>query len=133
METILMSLLILGILLLVLSFFTRDKIKDVEQQIEQLSLSLMQETYQLKKKMRVLEEELLVDDPLPTSNFTFSDETTIKAPSAQEESKSDWSGVITERIKNLFDSGFTIEEIARRTSLSIDEVNRTLLRVDKRG
>ncbi len=39
----------------------KDKIEDLENQVEQLSLSTMQDTYQLKKKIKVLEEEILSD------------------------------------------------------------------------
>ncbi|WP_456278281.1 hypothetical protein [Bacillus sp. AK128] len=51
-----------AILLFILSLFKRDKIKDVEAQLEQLSLTVMQENYQMKKRLKVLEEELLFND-----------------------------------------------------------------------
>ena len=56
------SIIVIGIALFVLSFFTNDKFEDLENQIEQLSVSTMQDTYQMKKKINVLEEELLTDD-----------------------------------------------------------------------
>lgn len=58
----------IAVLLFVLSFFMNDKFEDLENQIEQLSISTMQDTYQIKKKVKVLEEELLTDDISDTMN-----------------------------------------------------------------
>ncbi|MBM6617247.1 hypothetical protein [Bacillus suaedaesalsae] len=62
MEYILIGLLSFAVLLLVLSFFKRDKVNDIEDQLEQLSLTVMQENYQMKKRLKILEEELLFHD-----------------------------------------------------------------------
>ncbi len=62
MEFIIIGLFSFAILLLVLSFFKRDKVKDLEEQVEQLSLTTIQETYQMKKRIKILEEELLFQD-----------------------------------------------------------------------
>ncbi|MFD1736554.1 hypothetical protein ACFSCX_08245 [Bacillus salitolerans] len=62
MEYVIIGLLSFAILLLFLSFFKRDKINDLEEQLEQLSLNVMQENYQLKKRLSILEEELLFND-----------------------------------------------------------------------
>ncbi|MFC4558818.1 hypothetical protein ACFO3D_11410 [Virgibacillus kekensis] len=56
------SIIVIAIILMVLSFFMNDKFKELESQLEQFSISSMQETYQMKKKIKVLEEELLTDD-----------------------------------------------------------------------
>ncbi|NSL50332.1 hypothetical protein [Calidifontibacillus erzurumensis] len=64
-ETALICLFSFSIVLFVLSFFQKDKFKELETQIDNLSLMVMQENYQLKKKMKVLEEELLGNE-----NFT---------------------------------------------------------------
>lgn len=59
LETAIVGLFSFSIVLLILSFFKKDKYKDLETQIENLTMTFMQENYQLKKKMKVLEEELL--------------------------------------------------------------------------
>ncbi|MBM7660835.1 hypothetical protein JOC85_001607 [Bacillus mesophilus] len=59
MVYILIGLFSFAILLLFLTFFKRDKVKDLEEQLEQLSLTMMQENYQMKKRIKILEEELL--------------------------------------------------------------------------
>jgi hypothetical protein len=62
MEKAIIILFSISILLLLFSFIKRDKVKYLEEQVEQLSLSLLQETYQIKKKIKVLEEELLISE-----------------------------------------------------------------------
>lgn len=64
------AIVVIGIVLFVLSFFINDRLEEVESQIEQLSITTIQDTYQLKKKVSVLEEELLpqniADDSAPS-------------------------------------------------------------------
>ncbi|WP_080874612.1 hypothetical protein [Oceanobacillus timonensis] len=54
-----LAVIVIGIVLFILSFFINDRLEEVESQLEQLSITTMQDTYQLKKKVSVLEEELL--------------------------------------------------------------------------
>ncbi|WP_373892821.1 hypothetical protein ACUL41_08940 [Virgibacillus natechei] len=56
------AIIIVAVVLFILSFFMNDKFKDLESQVEQLSISTMQDTYQMKKKIKILEEELLPED-----------------------------------------------------------------------
>ncbi|EKN63971.1 hypothetical protein P9E76_05600 [Schinkia azotoformans] len=58
-ESAIIGLFSFSIVLLALSFFKKDKYKELENQVENLTMIVMQENYQLKKKMKVLEEELL--------------------------------------------------------------------------
>lgn len=59
---VLVTLIIVAVVLLIASFFMNDKLDDIESQIEQLSISTMQDTYQIKKKIKILEEELLTEN-----------------------------------------------------------------------
>ncbi|NBJ68527.1 MULTISPECIES: hypothetical protein [Clostridia] len=56
------SIIAVGIVLLAISFFMNDRIEQVESQLEQFSITTMQDTYQMKKKIKILEEELLTDN-----------------------------------------------------------------------
>ncbi|RFA36402.1 hypothetical protein CAI16_05115 [Virgibacillus dokdonensis] len=56
------TIIAVGIVLLAISFFMNDRIEQVESQLEQFSITTMQDTYQMKKKMKILEEELLTED-----------------------------------------------------------------------
>ncbi|APC48249.1 hypothetical protein [Virgibacillus halodenitrificans] len=61
------SIIGIGLVLFVLSFFMNDKFQELENQLEQFSMSTMQDTYQMKKKIKILEEELLTEEIHPTS------------------------------------------------------------------
>ncbi len=82
MEYGIISLFAISVILLILSYFKRDPIKDLEEQVDQLSMSLIQESYQLKKKMSILEEELLMNEtdvhlgkvPAATTSTSLEDE-----------------------------------------------------------
>ncbi|HLR62399.1 MAG TPA: hypothetical protein VK097_08145 [Lentibacillus sp.] len=56
------TVIVLGVVLLILSFFMNDKFDDLESELEQLSISTMQENYQMKKKIKTLEDEVLTND-----------------------------------------------------------------------
>ncbi|WP_042223449.1 hypothetical protein [Oceanobacillus manasiensis] len=56
------AILVVAIVLFVLSFFMNDRIEELETQLEQFSISTMQDTYQMKKKIKILEEELLTEN-----------------------------------------------------------------------
>lgn len=60
LEITIMLLLIAAILILLLSFVKKDPVKNVEKQLENFSISLMQEILKLKNKIAVLEEELML-------------------------------------------------------------------------
>lgn len=63
------TILAIGLILFILSYFMNDRIEEVENQLEQFSITTMQDTYQMKKKIKILEEELL---PENTSHSTVS-------------------------------------------------------------
>ncbi|MFB4166477.1 hypothetical protein [Virgibacillus sp. JSM 102003] len=58
----LITIIVIAVVLLVLSFFMNDKFDELESELEQFSISTMQDNYQMKKKIKILEEELLTDD-----------------------------------------------------------------------
>ncbi|ERN54808.1 hypothetical protein M3689_04525 [Alkalihalophilus marmarensis] len=105
-EWTIMILLVIAILLFVLSFFRKDKATEVERQMENFSITLMQEIYQLKKKIRILEEELLVNG---------QDVPKARSTSAQK---------LQAEVESLRDKGFTLEIIAEKTGLTPLEVER---------
>lgn len=58
----LISIVAVAAVLFVLSFFMNDRMEELESQLEQLSITTMQDTYQMKKKIKILEEELLPEE-----------------------------------------------------------------------
>src|SRR5690625_183749 len=59
---IFITLIVVAIALFISSYFLSDKMDQLEEQFEQFSISSMQDTYQMKKKIKILEEELLTED-----------------------------------------------------------------------
>ncbi|MCG6171899.1 hypothetical protein JEG43_04980 [Anoxybacillus sp. LAT_35] len=103
-EYTLIGLISFAIILLLISFFQKDRAKEVEEQVEQLTLSTMQQLYEIKKRVKALEEELLVGMEL------FSTE---------------------EQICHLHKQGWTKEQIARKLNMPIDEVNIMIARNER--
>lgn len=99
MLSIVVTLLIISICLFIISFFTQDRFKEIENQIEQLSLSNLQDTYQIKKKLKVLEEELL------PGKFDFN--TNSRGKSSLEK-----------QIETLYRQGYSVSQISQTTKLS---------------
>jgi hypothetical protein len=62
MEAILIILLIIGVGMLILSYFQKDKTKVIETQLENFTIQVMKEIYQVKKKVKIVEEELMIND-----------------------------------------------------------------------
>lgn len=62
MSYVILILVLIGLVILVLSYFKEDSVKQVENQLEENSITMMQELYKVKKKIRVLEEEVMIGD-----------------------------------------------------------------------
>ncbi len=105
MTIMIIILFIISIALIGISFFQRDNVKELEQELDHLQLSAMQEIYKLKKKMRIVEEELLQNDA------------PLKEQSNQDEEKGN-----TKRILAKYRQGMSIEAIALSEATSVEEV-----------
>ncbi|MGY0692913.1 hypothetical protein ACW2QC_09020 [Virgibacillus sp. FSP13] len=108
---VLITLIAVAVILFVLTFFMNDKFDDLENQFEQFSISTMQDTYQLKKKVKILEEELLTED--------FS---TDIQPTRTEEKKP----LLIQKVYNLHQQGYSTEAISERTGLSSNDIKAIL-------
>lgn|SRR5690625_1767788 len=107
------TLISVSIVLIILSFFINDKFSELENQLEQFSISTMQDTYQMKKQIKILEEELLTEN---ISN-TMEKQTTDLGI--------DHSSMI-QKVYNLYQEGYQINEIAKQTHLSNQDVQTIL-------
>lgn len=61
MEFAIFGLLLVGVILLILSF-RKNRENSVETQLENFTIQLMKEIYQIKKKLKVLEDEMMMND-----------------------------------------------------------------------
>ncbi|GGC91783.1 hypothetical protein GCM10007216_23120 [Thalassobacillus devorans] len=57
------TITITGLFLFLASFFMNDRLKQLEDEVEQISITSLQESYKLKRKVNILEEELLISLP----------------------------------------------------------------------
>ncbi|AXH99007.1 hypothetical protein DV702_04225 [Sporosarcina sp. PTS2304] len=100
-------LLIIGVVAVVASFFVGSNTRVLEDELEKVSISLHQETSNLKKRVRVLEEELMIAAPAQES---------FEAP------KKPVHAIIVNQITSLHKQGYTVLEISQRSSLAEEEV-----------
>jgi DNA-directed RNA polymerase specialized sigma24 family protein len=119
MEYTLLALVFLSLLLFTVSFFAKDKLKTLEEQIDHLTMSFVQETYQMKKKLKVLEEELLM-----------SDEDVMEI--VRKKAFNDSLEMEREQVFALYKQGLSYEQIAKKASLTTEEV-RMILQQHLRG
>ncbi|MEK5232500.1 hypothetical protein MHB42_12110 [Lysinibacillus sp. FSL K6-0232] len=54
-------LMSIGIVLMILSFFFKNSTKKLEKDVEELSIAIFQETNHLKRRLKIVEEELLLE------------------------------------------------------------------------
>ncbi|WP_216830014.1 hypothetical protein [Alkalihalobacterium elongatum] len=117
METVIIVLFILAILLVISSFFMKDHTKELENQLEGFSMTFMQEIYQMKKKITILEEELL----------SGSDDAYYIQPE-----KNTTTGLLNE-VAAYYEAGYSIEKIAELTTLSDSEVLGLIATYQRKG
>ncbi|WP_173916141.1 hypothetical protein [Halobacillus sp. Marseille-Q1614] len=117
MTTVLITLASVAVILLIASFFMNDRLKDVEDQVEQLSIQAMQDTYQVKKKLNVLEEELLSGDEsgLPAKKQYFS------------------KPRLEQTIQSMYRGGYSKERIAQETQLNVEDVHSIVSQLEVKG
>lgn len=107
-----MILIVIAIIIYLLSFFKQSKLENLEKQVEQLSLSMIQESYHLKKQIKVLQEELMIDsfqsprgEGMHIRPIDFNNTLPVHT-----------------QIIHFHKEGYSIQEIAKQTSLPLEEV-----------
>ncbi|UOE95718.1 hypothetical protein [Alkalihalobacillus sp. LMS39] len=110
MELVIIILFILSILFFILSFVQKDRTKDLENQIENFSITLMQEIYQLKKKIKIVEEELLSSNSEPY----------------YDQQQKQTTGSLMNEVAQHYENGYSIERISQLTGLTETEVQSLL-------
>ncbi|WLR49841.1 hypothetical protein LC040_11050 [Bacillus tianshenii] len=125
MEWAIIGLFSVAIILLILSFFKDDKLTELENQVDQLSMTMIKEHYQIKKKLKVFEEELILNEqPL----------TVEKQPVKPPYTAIDRSEMTDqEEVLFLYDAGLTYEQIAQETGQPYDQVQLIIEHIAKRG
>ncbi|WP_144511087.1 hypothetical protein [Bacillus sp. FJAT-22090] len=106
-------IMIIGILLILLSFFLKDSSKKVEAEVEELSFTLYQENSAIKRRLKVIEEELLIE----TAKTTIPKK--VQAKQGIHE-------IIKSQVLELHKQGYSLKEISKRSSLSVEEVKSVI-------
>lgn len=125
MEIIIISLIGLAILLFIISFFKRDRLSIIEQDLEELSLQQIRDSYILKKRIQILEEKLLLQDSLSMPK---------KAPSdLSDENSLKVNEILKSQVQSLYQQGLSIDEISQRSTLSHKEIMTILQHSQLKG
>ncbi|MEN8700990.1 hypothetical protein [Bacillus infantis] len=109
MGYVMIGLIAAAILLLILSFFLKDPYKSIREEIDQVSIHQIQELYLIKKKLKVLEEELLVDGA-------------AAKPAGQPNSSGQVNPILKNQVLSLSQQGLSIDQISKQSSLSRNSV-----------
>lgn len=123
MEYVMIGLLVLSVVLYIISGFLKDPFKNLKEEIEQVSMQQIQDMYVVKKKIKVLEEELLA------GNASF--QSSPRSSSASE--KKEVHEIIKNQVWSLYQQGLTYEQIAKQASLTTNEVESILTKMWKEG
>ncbi|MEP9407975.1 hypothetical protein ABKP09_16790 [Peribacillus frigoritolerans] len=113
MEILIVLLFSLAIVLLIISFFGKDKVAKLEEDLEQMTLTYMQDIYQLKKKVKILEEEFVIqDDPVPSVKGQLTVTSNDIEPIHE---------ILKSQVLSLYSQGLTLDQIARQSSLTKEQ------------
>ncbi|GIN73575.1 hypothetical protein J14TS2_40500 [Bacillus sp. J14TS2] len=112
MHTLVIILLSLAVLLFLISLFQPDRTKALEKELEQVSMKLLQENYLLKKRVKVLEEELLASD----FQESFATKEPINKPNE----------ILKNQVIALYRQGLSIGQISKQSSLPINHVQQII-------
>lgn len=131
-------LMIAGIVFVIISLFFKDKSAKVERELEDLSINIYQETNALKRRLKTVEEELLVEpyfqikspksapikqnDPMATFQQVAAQVKAAQAYSSQSAPSAPpvkpINSILVSQVMALNEQGLSIEEISKRSTLS---------------
>lgn len=128
-------LMIAGILLIILSFFLKDTSKKIEKDIEELSISIFQETNTLKRRMKIVEEELMLEPEFQVKSPKASQKKAqellqqiqVQANSqATATTQKPIHEIIVSQVLELNRQGLSIQDISIRSNLTEAQVQQVL-------
>lgn len=127
-------LMIIGIVCVIVSFFLKDSSKKIEKDLEELSISIYQETNSLKRRLKVVEEELLLEpnfqvkSPIPNKtkssfNQSFQLKQTEAAPAKNVKPINE---ILVRQVIELKKQGYTLQEMIKMSPLSEEQIRYIL-------
>ena len=118
MTYLIVSLIGIAIVLFIVSFFADDKVTKLEEQFEQFSITTMQDTYQLKKRIKILEEEILSSNISQKPN---NEQNMRNVPDSVKHKP-----LLIQKVYHLQQQGYSISDISQQTTLSEDDIQTIL-------
>lgn len=129
-------LMIAGIILIIISFFIKDSTKKLEKDVEELSISIFQETNGLKRRIKVVEEELMLEPEFQVKSpnnskqkvqqILDSMQQTTAQPKQSNINQKPIHEIIINQVLELNRQGLSIHEIGIRSNLSEEQVKHVL-------
>lgn len=115
MNIAIIILLSSSLLLFIISFFQKDKTSELEAELEELSMTLLQDSHNLKKRVGLLEEELLLEKHIvhPSHNQLEED-----SPVVHE--------VLKNQVLALHQQGIDLQRISKQSSLPPETVRKII-------
>ncbi|UII54869.1 hypothetical protein LS684_14545 [Cytobacillus spongiae] len=126
MNFIILSLLVLSVLLFIISFFLKDPYNKLREEMDEIAISQLQEMYQIKKKIKLLEEELLISEETVPSPISVPMQ-------ASDAPKREIHAIIKNQVWSLLQQGLSVEQISTQASLTKEEVETILAEFAARG
>ena len=132
--------MVIGLVFIILSFFMKDSSKKTEQDLEELSISIYQETNNLKRRLKLVEEELLLEPNFkvqaPNAQAKLSPMATfqqvagqVKAAQAMQQAATNTQpvhNILVSQVIELNKQGLSIEEISKRSTLTPQQIQGIL-------
>ena len=132
--------MVIGLVFIILSFFIKDSSKKTEQDLEELSISIYQETNSIKRRLKIVEEELLLEPNFkvqapkaqakPSPMATFQQVAgQVKAAQAMQQAATSTKpvhNILVSQVIELNKQGLSIEEISKRSTLTPEQIQGIL-------
>ena len=132
--------MVIGLVFIILSFFIKDSSKKTEQDLEELSISIYQETNSIKRRLKIVEEELLLEPNFkvqapkaqakPSPMATFQQVAgQVKAAQAMQQAATSTRpvhNILVSQVIELNKQGLSIEEISKRSTLTPEQIQGIL-------
>ncbi|MGE7942906.1 hypothetical protein [Lysinibacillus sp. RS5] len=135
-------LMIVGILLIIVSFFFKNNAKKVEQDVEELSISIFQETNNLKRRLKIVEEELLLEPEFQVKSNSAQNnmqdpkvQQVIQAVQQAAQASKAGQGspqtknihqIIVSQVLELNKQGLSVADISIRSNLTEEQVRQVI-------
>lgn len=110
-------LIIIGIICIIASFFFKDTSKKLEKDLEELSLQFYQETNGIKRRLKAVEEELMLD---PSFKVKPPQKPVQQAPKPLPSKPV--NQILVQQVIELNKQGYPIDDICKLSTLSKEQV-----------